>query len=158
MSSTHKKVVVRKVDRDAMNGYVSPAAFLVEGKLELLNTAGNVVGMELSDVKAVFFVREFGETSALNRKTFSARPRTEGIWVRLKFRDNDTLEGVMPADLSQNPPEGYFLIPPDLRSNTQRIFVPRLALESITVLSVIGAAKAKRRAAADAAQEPLLFQ
>ncbi len=158
MSSTHKKVVVRKVDRDSMHGYVSPTSFLVEGKLELLNTSGNVVGIELSDVKAVFFVREFGETSALNRKTFSSRPRTEGIWVRLKFKDTDTLEGVMPADLLQNPPEGYFLIPPDLRSNTQRIFVPRQALDSITVLSVVGAAKAKRRAAADAAQEPLLFQ
>ena len=159
MSSTHKKVVIRKLDRDSINGHVSPTSFLSDGKLELLNTSGNVVKIELSTIKAVYFVREFGETGALNRKSFSARPRTEGLWVRLKFRDNDTLEGVMPNDLQQNPAEGYFLIPPDLRSNTQRIFVPKSALESLTVLSVIGAGRAKRRAAAtDARQEPLLFQ
>ena len=158
MSSTHKKVVIRKLDRDSLNGYVSPATFLSEGKLELLNTSGNVVGIELSDVKAVYFVREFGETGALNRKSFNTRPRIEGLWVRLKFRDNDTLEGLMPNDLAQNPPQGYFLNPPDLRSNTQRIFVPRSALESLTVLSVIGGSRAKRRAAGeDGRQEPLLF-
>ena len=38
MPSTHKKVIVRKVDRDTVNGYVAPAHFVREGKLELLNT------------------------------------------------------------------------------------------------------------------------
>jgi len=40
MPSTHKKVIVRKSDRDSVSGYVSPANFVVEGKLELLNTIG----------------------------------------------------------------------------------------------------------------------
>jgi hypothetical protein len=31
--------------------------------------------------------------------------------------------------------------PPDLRSNTQRVFVPREALSSLTVLAVLGAAR-----------------
>ena len=42
MPSTHKKVVVRKMDRDSINGYVSPANFVHDSKLELLNTAGIV--------------------------------------------------------------------------------------------------------------------
>ena len=42
-------------------------------------------------------------------------------------------------------PEGYLVNPPDQRSNTQRIFVPRTALESLTVLAVIGAARRQRR-------------
>ena len=42
MATTHKKVIVRKMDRDSVNGYVG-ASFISEGKLELLNTAGNVV-------------------------------------------------------------------------------------------------------------------
>src|SRR2546427_6152521 len=88
MPSTHKKVVVRKMDRDSVNGYVAPANFVREGKLELLNTAGNVVAIDLRDIKGVYFVREFGDSESLSRKTFTSRPRTEGLWVRLKFKDN----------------------------------------------------------------------
>ncbi|HEY1801346.1 MAG TPA: hypothetical protein VGG46_10470 [Terriglobales bacterium] len=144
MPSTHKKVIVRKMDRDTLNGYVAPAHFVQEGKLELLNTAGNVVGIELRDIRAVYFVREFGDTEALSRKTFTTRPRTEGLWVRLKFKDSEQLEGMMPNDLSLNSAEGFLVNPPDMRSNIQRIFVPRVALESLTVLAVIGAAKRRR--------------
>ena len=145
MSSTHKKVIVRKMDRDTMSGFVAPSNFVREGKLELLNTAGNVVGIDLRDIKGVYFVREFSDTESLSRKTFSSRPRTEGLWVRLHFKDNEILEGIMPNDLALNSPEGYLISPPDLRSNTQRIFVPRTALESLTVLAVIGATRRSRR-------------
>src|SRR5215472_7599780 len=117
MPSTHKKVVVRKMDRDSINGHVAPANFVREGKLELLNTAGNVVAIELRDIKAVYFVREFGDSESLVRKTFTTRPRMEGLWVRLKFKDNEIIEGMMPSDLTQNTGEGYLISPPDLRSN-----------------------------------------
>jgi hypothetical protein len=145
MPSTHKKVIVRKMDRDSINGYVAPAHYVREGKLELLNTSGNVVAIELKDIKGVYFVREFGESDILSRKTFTSRPRTEGLWVRLKFKDNELLEGMMPNDLSLTTAEGFLVNPPDLRSNTQRIFVPRTALESLTVLAVIGATRRQRK-------------
>ena len=145
MPSTHKKVVVRKIDRDTINGYVAPSNFVREGKLELLNTAGNVVAIELRDIKVVYFVREFGEAESPSRKTFTTRPRTEGLWVRLRFKDNEVLEGMMANDLSLTTAEGFLINPPDLRSNTQRIFVPRTALESLTVLAVIGATRRQRR-------------
>ena len=145
MPSTHKKVVVRKIDRDSINGFVAPANFVHEGKLELLNTAGNAIAIDLREVKVVYFVREFGETESPSRKTFTTRPRTEGLWVRLRFKDGDVLEGMMPNDLMQNSTEGYLINPPDLRSNTQRMFVPRSALESLTVLAVIGATRRRRR-------------
>jgi len=155
MPSTHKKVIVRKMDRDSVSGYVSPAQFVHEGKLELLNTAGTVVLIDLREVKGVYFVREFGDSESLARKTFTSRPRTEGLWVRLRFKDSEVLEGLMPADLTQNIAEGYLVTPPDQRSNTQRIFVPRTALESLTVLAVIGAARRKRRAGEDQRQVPM---
>ena len=34
---SNKKVIVRKTDRDTISGYVAPANFVVDGKLELLN-------------------------------------------------------------------------------------------------------------------------
>jgi hypothetical protein len=156
MPSTHKKVVIRKMDRDSINGHVAPANFVRDGKLELLNTSGNVVAIDLRDIKAVYFVREFSDSDSLSRKTFTTRPRTEGLWVRLKFKDNEVLEGMMPNDLSLTTAEGFLINPPDLRSNTQRIFVPRTALESLTVLAVIRATHRRRKGApADARQVPM---
>ncbi|MGH9504919.1 MAG: DUF6982 domain-containing protein [Terriglobales bacterium] len=156
MPSTHKKVVVRKMDRDSINGHVAPANFVREGKLELLNTSGNVVAIDLKDIKAVYFVREFGDSDSSTRKTFTSRPRTEGLWVRLKFKDNEVLEGMMPNDLSLTTAEGFLINPPDLRSNTQRIFVPRSALESLTVLAVIGGTHRRRKGeSTDARQVPM---
>jgi hypothetical protein len=144
MGTTHKKVIVRKLDRDTVTGYVS-AAFIVDGKVEVLNTEGNVVAVDLGDVKGVYFVREFGDSESLTRKTFTSRPRTEGLWVRLRFRDNEIIEGMMPNDLLQDGSDGFSVIPPDTHSNTQRIFVPRGALSEMTVLAVIGERKSQRR-------------
>lgn len=144
MPSTHKKIIVRKLDRDSISGYVSPT-FVVDGKLEMLNTAGNVVSIDLKDIKSVSFVRDFNDPEAPGRKTFTTRPRTAGLWVRVKFRDNEVMEGMMPNDLAQLMPEGYLLNPPDTRSNTQRIFVPRTAVGSLTVLAVIGGPQRRRK-------------
>ena len=155
MPSTHKKVIVRKADRDSVSGYVSPSNFVVDGKLELLNTSGNVVAVDLRDIKAVYFVREFSDLEVMSRKTFTTRPRTEGLWVRLKFKDNEVIEGIMPNDLAQNPAEGFLINPPDLRSNTQRVFVPRASLTSVTVIAVIGAARRRRKGPPDTRQVTL---
>jgi hypothetical protein len=144
------------MDRDTINGHVAPANFVRDGKLELLNTSGNVVAIDLKDIKAVYFVREFSDSEALSRKTFTSRPRTEGLWIRLKFKDNEVLEGMMPNDLSLTTAEGFLINPPDLRSNIQRIFVPRSALESMTVLAVIGATHRRRKGTTtDARQVPM---
>ncbi len=157
MPSTHKKVIVRKMDRDSIAGYVAPSAFISEGKVEVLNTAGKVVAVDLKDIKGVYFVREFSDAETLTRKTFTTRPRTEGLWVRIQFKDNEVLEGMMPNDLAQIPPEGVMVNPPDTRANTQRVFVPRTAVAAITVLGVIGG-QARRRAKAAEAEQAALFE
>lgn len=158
MPSTHKKVIVRKIGRDLLSGYVSPAHFVVEGKLELLNQDGKVVSIDLAEIKSVDFVRDFSDLAATARKTFTTRPRTEGLWVRLKFIDNDVVEGLMANDLTQVIPEGYLITPPDTRGNTQRIFVPKIALTELNVLAVIGRPESHKKPAEDARQEKLFIE
>jgi hypothetical protein len=114
-----------------------------------------VIGIDLREIKGVYFVREFGDSESLTRKTFTSRPRTEGLWVRLKFKDTEIIEGLMPNDLAQQTSEGFLINPPDLRSNTQRIFVPRTALDSLTVLAVIGGTHRQRRRPEDQMQVPM---
>ncbi|PYY12142.1 MAG: hypothetical protein DMG69_02210, partial [Acidobacteria bacterium] len=60
-------------------------------------------------------------------------------------------------DLSQTTADGFLINPPDLRSNTQRIFVPRSALDSLTVLAVIGGTNRRRKAAAEDVRQVQLF-
>jgi hypothetical protein len=158
MPSTHKKVIVRKMGRDSLSGYVAPAHFVVEGKLELLNPSGKVVMIDLAEIKSVDFVRDFSDMAAAGRKTFTTRPRTEGLWVRLKFIDNDVLEGLMANDLTQVAQEGYLITPPDTRGNTQRVFVPRSALQELNVLAVIGRPETHKKTAEDVRQEKLFIE
>lgn len=152
MPSTHKKVIVRKMDRDTLTGYVAGSRFVLDGKLELLTQSGKVIFIDLREVKGVYFVRDFGDTESLGRKTFTTRPRSEGLWVRIEFTDNDVLEGLMPNDLTLLTGDGYLIIPPDTRSNTQRIFVPRSALSSLTVLAVIGGGARRKKEPRDTGQ------
>jgi hypothetical protein len=92
----------------------------------------------------------------MERKTFLSRPKLDGLWVRLRFRDGGSLEGVIPNDLLGLQENGLQMTPPDFNSNTDRIFVPRTALTEFTVLGVVGIARRKPTAAAAAAQ-PRLF-
>ena len=76
MPSTHKKVVVRKMDRDSINGYVATGAFITEGKFEMLNTAGNVIMIDIREVKGIYFVRDFGDPEpSLGRPSPAVRER-----------------------------------------------------------------------------------
>ncbi|PYU11943.1 MAG: hypothetical protein DMG37_14950 [Acidobacteria bacterium] len=79
------------------------------------------------------------------------------MWVKLRFHDGDTLEGVIPNDLLSLLDNGLQITPPDLNSSTDRIFVPRAALTEVTVLGVVGIARRKPAAAAAAAAQPRLF-
>ena len=67
--------------------------------------------------------------------------------MRLKFRDNETLEGVVPNDLLALLDSGVQITPPDLNGAVARIFVPREALAELTVLGVVGIARRKPAAA-----------
>lgn len=155
MPSTRKKVIVRKLGRDSVSGYVAPANFVTEGKLELLNTSGKVITIDLAEIKTVDFVRDFADSGGPSRKTFTTRPRTEGLWVRLKFIDNDVIEGMLPNDLRQIASEGFLITPPDTRANIQRLFVPRSSLTEVSVLAVIGQTQARRKREEDARQVAL---
>lgn len=142
MPMSRKKVIVRRFDREWLSGYLPSTEFVQNCALELLNLAGKVEKIALNDVKWLCFVRDFhsGEIDnpeRLLRKTFAARPRGIGVWLRTRLRDGETVEGLAANDLSLIQPEGLLLTPPDARSNTQRIFLPREAIVSLEVVAVL---------------------
>jgi hypothetical protein len=138
LSSTHKKVVVRKLDKSLVRGYVDPRTYLSADGVELLESEGRLVNVPLDQIKGVFFVRDFGgNPQHTERKIFHSRPRLSGLWVRMIFKDSEVLEGLTPNNLLSLNPSGFYLTPPDVYSNNLRIFVPRSSLTEVEVLGVI---------------------
>ena len=120
--------------------------------VELLTPEGALLRVPYSETKAVCFVRDFDHAETWKRnRSFAARPKTSGLWIQVRFRDGDTLEGLIPNNLLQTEANGYSLTPPDPTFHNQRVFIPREALEAVEVLGVIGSPlrrKAKKPAAA----------
>jgi hypothetical protein len=78
--------------------------------------------------------------------------------MRLTLQDGDELEGLAANDRSLVDGAGLLLTPPDTRSNTQRIYVPRQAVQTLEVLSLIGAASRKHaEAPRPGGEQPELF-
>jgi hypothetical protein len=158
MSLSRKKVIVRKLSREWQAGYLAPSAFVEREQLQLLDLSGKLAQIAMSEVKWICFVRDFqsgdpSQPERLLRKTYATRPRTPGLWVRIRLADNDQLEGLLQNDMSLLEGEGVFLNPPDTRSNTQRIFLPRQAIQEFEVLAVIRTAG--RREPVEEVQESL---
>ncbi len=147
--------MVLLLDRSALRGYLNPALLTDHDILDLLTPEGEHQAVPLKDVRSVYFVREFTDDFGPERKAFLSRPKLEGLWVRLKFRDNETIEGVVPNDLLGLLDHGVQITPPDLHGTTLRIFIPRTALAEMTVLGVVGIAR--RKPVAPAAAQPKLF-
>ena len=162
MAGSQKKVILRRFSPGLLWGYLPPSGFVRGDVLDLLDLSGRVQSIPLGDVKYAAFVRDFNTNDTtmperLLRKTFLARPRTEGLWLRLRMRDGDGVEGMAPLDLSLGDgfmdDHGVQMVPPDIRGNTQRLYVPRAAMESMEVLGVV-TSPSKRKAAVAAEEKP----
>jgi hypothetical protein len=157
--STTKKAVIRRFEKEPLSGYVNPLTFLQLTGIELLSPEGNVVLAPYGDVKTVVFVRDFDAAPESGRQVFQTRPKTEGLWVRLEYRDGDVAEGILPNNLLQIETHGFTIIPPDAYGNVQRLFVPRMALRSVQVLGVVGSPLKLKKKAKPAAKEQIgLFE
>ncbi|HUY81218.1 MAG TPA: hypothetical protein VMU92_05805 [Acidobacteriaceae bacterium] len=146
MASSRKKTIARKFSQDWVAGYLPASGFLRDGFVELLALDGKTVQIPASELKWICYVRDFNSGEVANperllRKTFTGRPRSEGLQLRIHLSDGEILEGMAANDRSLVAGEGIFLTPPDIRSNTQRIWVPPGAIAQLEVLAVIGAAK-----------------
>ena len=145
-ASTHKKVVVLLLDRKSWKGYLNPATLGRSESIDLLTLDGEHASIPLQEVKSVYFVRDFKDPFEPERKTFLSRPKVDGLWVRLRFQDEDLMEGIVANNLLDLLDSGVQLMPPDLHGNVLHMFIPRSALAELKVLGVVGAARRAARA------------
>jgi hypothetical protein len=145
--STNKKVLLARFDREPVEGFVQASVGFEGEAIEVLTPSGSLMLVPVAETKAVCFVRDFegGETWREHR-VFNTRPKSPGIWVRLLFRDGDSIEGMLQNNLMLMEATGFSIIPPDPTFQNQRMFVPRAALREVQVLGVIGSPLKRRPA------------
>jgi hypothetical protein len=135
------------LDRTSVKGYLNPATLGRAEAIDLLTPDGEHRSIVLEEVKSVYFVREFLEPFEPERKIFLSRPKLDGLWVRLRFRDDDVMEGIVSNDLLDLVDTGVQL--------------PRSALKEMKVLGVVGVARRTVRESTEArkiaAAQPKLF-
>jgi hypothetical protein len=143
MAAQRKPVIVRKFSRDWFAGYAGTGFGQDAPELEILDLTGKVMRIGWDQVKWVCYVRDLPSGDQANperliHKRFAIRPRTSGVWLRMTLTDGDEIEGLAANDRSLLEGAGLLLTPPDTRSNTQRIYLPRQAIQTLEVVGLIG--------------------
>ena len=89
-----------RFDRETLQGFVQTPGGLEGDTVELLQPEGNLVRVPFSETKVVCFVRDFESRETWDEhRAFATRPKTVGLWVRFRFRDGDSIEGILPNNL-----------------------------------------------------------
>jgi hypothetical protein len=137
-SSTRKKVVIRKLDKELIKGYMDQDSFLTPEGAEILDLEGRHLRLPPDQIKGIYFVREFdGHRERSERKVFLSRPKLAGLWIRMTFKDAEVLDGMISENLLSHDPHGFLVTPPDVYSNNLKIYIPRSALASVEVIDVV---------------------
>jgi hypothetical protein len=93
--------------------------------------------VELASAKALFFVKTFeGRTDYTELKFFERNPQIEGLWIKIRFQDGETTEGIVHNSLPFVMDNGFFLRPPDPHSNNRVVYVMKSYLVDFRVLGI----------------------
>ncbi len=133
-----RKVIVRKLNGDILKGYMEQSPDQIQGdSITFTSLTEEQISIPKRETKALFFVRKFsGNKEYTEVKFFESQPRIDGLWVRLKFHDNETIEGIVSNSIRFLVDDGFFLRPPDPNSNNRLMYVLKVALKDFTVLGV----------------------
>jgi hypothetical protein len=89
--------------------------------------------VRVSDLKAVFFVKDFQGDPAYNeKKTFIEGQSPAGRKVEVTFADGEVLVGATLGYDASRP--GFFIVTPDPESNNLRVFVVTASMKGLRYL------------------------
>jgi len=155
MSSTAKRVILYRFDRQPQEGIVNPASYLADDHLELITVQGNLQNVAYAAVKALCFASESGAADLFSaHNLFERRPKVPGLWTRFSFKDGDKLDGILSHSLLDWPAAGYLITPPRSGASRQRVFIPRAALLGTELRGVVGSSAAATALRKKPSREP----
>ena len=96
-------------------------------------TDGAPVEVQVSEVKAIFFVKDFvGNREHRDSQVFSEGKSAGGRKIMVNFKDGETLVGITPGYDPKR--SGFFVIPADKDSNNDRCFVIASAVRKVSFI------------------------
>lgn len=148
-NDSHVKAVVHFEDGTLAKGFLDDTQGIVQQALEsgtgslprdsveLRLVEGGRAPINLNAAKAVFFVKTFeGRKDYTEIKFFQATPDIAGLWVRVRFLDNEVSEGIVHNSLDFVDKPGFFMKPPDPYSNNRMVYVVKKSLVDFQVLGI----------------------
>ena len=128
------KVIVAFIDGRRLKGYVlnfSPLRDSFSFFPDQTSPKDGGIDVILTDLKAVFFVKDLAGNPAYQEIADAARP-SHGRKVEVRFSDGETITGATEAYSPQK--RGFFLFPADAKSNNLRIFVINKNIRNVRTL------------------------
>ncbi len=139
---TRHKSIIRYANGKLLRAYLtlSEATSLQTGEIETIvavTPEGRAVHVRPTEIKAIFIVKSFeGSRNYSEFKVFPSRPTGKGVWMRVRFQDGETLEGVAPNNLDTFSSAIFSMSPPDPSSNNQIVLVSKRFLKEMHVLGL----------------------
>jgi len=130
------KVVVRYADGKVIKGYTQDF-FPNKDRFHLQpherSTGQDTRQVLLKDLKAIFFVKDFGGNPAYDeRRQFGDGDKPQGRKMEILFKDGEKLVG---STLGYEPSRpGFFIQPVDGQSNNMRVFVVQAFVDKVRAL------------------------
>lgn len=119
-----KKVVLRMRDGRLRKCSIYSNLAASFHSVKVLTTEGGVETVDVSDLKAVFFVKDFQGTPGRHaQRLFKEGSPMAGHVVSVRFPDGEVIRGRV-LNLAEGKP-GFFLYPADPDDNNERVFVVR---------------------------------
>jgi hypothetical protein len=129
------QVVVHFRDSSIQKGYTHDFTPLRDSfHLTLEDGSGKVLNVDISQLKAIFFVKSFdGDRNYVEKKFFEQvdQSRFRGLKIRVVFKDGEIMRGIS-LGYNENK-KGFFLIPVDPDCNNDRIYIISDACKDIKV-------------------------
>jgi hypothetical protein len=130
---TVNKIVVHEKSGNVIKG--TTADFLPKRPLFHLSVGGmhgeEMKKIFINDLKAVFFVRDFGGNKDYKETKSPDGLPGSGKKIRAVFKDGETISGYTHVFNMDQP--GFFLIPLDQKSNNERVFIVFSSLSTLEV-------------------------
>lgn len=127
------KVVVRYADGKVVKGYTQDF-FPNKDRFHIhpneRSTGQDSQLVMVKDLKAIFFVKDFGGNPAYDeRRQFAEGDRMQGRKMEVLFKDGEKLVG---STLGYDPGRpGFFIHPADDKSNNMRVFVVQAFVDKV---------------------------
>ncbi len=98
-----------------------------------IHTSVAVDLVRLSELKALFFVRDFiGDPGRQDSNQFDLARTVVGRKIRVEFADGEVLVGTTQGYQPER--AGFFVVPADHDANHERVFVVQAATKAVTLL------------------------